>query len=268
MPRDDREQEQIKSLAFGANVLADTQVKDGDDIIIDGQDYRFVTVDAFEQHQTCKDDKGSDYDCGARAKKALEEIIGNQLVQCQSFKGDDRKISRCSAGNVDLEVAIVRAGWAFPRRDFRPHDPERFAELCGVEKEAREAKRGEWAGTFDIPFVRKTGSRDKVPFVSCPEFPNRDRRNRAPSERAEQEPSGDVLPHWVRLLTALLTPAIALLAVVIGWAQWRTTKRREVMELFERRMLTEVRLLSADRGLLHGLPQAPRVYVRMDQKVP
>jgi hypothetical protein len=126
---------------------------------------------------------------------------------------------------------MVRAGWAFPRRDFTPYDAERFAELCAVEKEAREAKKGAWAGTFDIPFVQKDGSRDKVALVSCPEFPVT-----AISAADRVSKTDDDLPWLLRVLSALLTPAIAALAAVIAWAQWRAVRRREVMELFDRRL--------------------------------
>jgi hypothetical protein len=44
------------------------------------------------------------------------------------------------------------------------------------------------------------------------------------------------MPLWVQILQALLTPVVAGLAVVIAWAQWRVVRRREVMELFERRV--------------------------------
>ena len=74
---------------------AGTVVKDGDDIIIDGQDYRFVTVDAFEPDQICSDERGADYDCGTRAKNALQELIGTQSVVCEPLKDTDRKYSRC-----------------------------------------------------------------------------------------------------------------------------------------------------------------------------
>jgi len=43
------------------------------------------------------------------------------------------------------------------------------------------------------------------------------------------------LPKWVLYLQALLTPAIALLAVVIGYVQWRTAHQRAVLDVFEKR---------------------------------
>ena len=45
---------------------------------------------------------------------------------------------------------------------------------------------------------------------------------------------------WVQYLQALSTPAIALLAVVIGVIQWRTAHQRAVFDLFDRRMKTEL----------------------------
>jgi hypothetical protein len=44
------------------------------------------------------------------------------------------------------------------------------------------------------------------------------------------------LPMWVQVLQALLTPVVALLAIAIGVAQWRTSHQRAVLDLFEKRM--------------------------------
>lgn len=46
------------------------------------------------------------------------------------------------------------------------------------------------------------------------------------------------LPAWIQYLQALATPAIALLAIVIGMIQWRTAHQRAVLDLFDRRMGT------------------------------
>jgi uncharacterized protein YbjT (DUF2867 family) len=117
---------------------------------------------------------------------------------------------------------------------------------CAVEKEAREAKRGAWGGTFEIPFVQKGGGRGKkkVADVVCPDFPivitagtpslSVDPSEESPAVVAPN--ASDDMSSWTRLLAALLTPAIAILALVIAWAQWRLVRRREVIELFERRL--------------------------------
>jgi hypothetical protein len=47
-----------------------------------------------------------------------------------------------------------------------------------------------------------------------------------------------VLPYWIQVLQALLTPAIAAIAVMIALFQWRTAQQKVVLDLFDRRMET------------------------------
>jgi hypothetical protein len=125
---------------------------------------------------------------------------------------------------------------------------------CSVEQETRDAKRGAWSGTFDIPFVQKGGGtgRKKVTDVSCtpPTAPGEAVAQRsAPPETAKSTASPDAkdvkVPRWVEVLSALLAPAIALLAAVIAWAQWRTARDRVKLDLFDRRMAAYERLRGA-----------------------
>lgn len=46
------------------------------------------------------------------------------------------------------------------------------------------------------------------------------------------------LPYWMLVLQTLAIPAIALLAAVIGYFQWRTAQQKVVLDLFDRRMAT------------------------------
>jgi hypothetical protein len=61
------------------------------------------------------------------------------------------------------------------------------------------------------------------------------------------------LPEWVLYLQALSTPAIAVLAAVIGFMQWRTAHQRAVLDLFEKRyeLYTAVRSVIAE-VIAHG----------------
>jgi Zn-dependent M32 family carboxypeptidase len=43
-------------------------------------------------------------------------------------------------------------------------------------------------------------------------------------------------PQWVTVLSALLTPTVALLGSYIAWQQWRTAKHKLVLDLFDRRL--------------------------------
>jgi hypothetical protein len=43
-------------------------------------------------------------------------------------------------------------------------------------------------------------------------------------------------PYWIQVFQALLTPAVAILAGVIAFFQWRTAHQKMVIDLFDRRM--------------------------------
>ena len=42
-------------------------------------------------------------------------------------------------------------------------------------------------------------------------------------------------PTWINILSALLTPVIALVVGYVAWQQWRTNQKRLKLELFDRR---------------------------------
>ena len=62
------------------------------------------------------------------------------------------------------------------------------------------------------------------------------------------------VPLWVSYLQALATPAIALLAAVIAWGQWRTTQQKFVQDLFDRRfaVFMDVRKIASEVTQLDG----------------
>lgn len=243
---------------LATDASAEALVKDGDDLIIEGQDYRLFGVDAFEEGQICKDDAHQEYDCGKRAKAALEQLIEGKSVRCTKvYKRGKRDIANCVANDVDVGLALIREGWAFTRPDFLKQRPAREIELCSAEKEAREAKRGAWIGSFVVPFAQKshkrliaevvckdsplaevtpTATRPEAATVGGPDLTAQQFESVIPPNDPVVQAHSDDLPAWVRYLTALSTPAIGLLAAVIAIGQWRVVRRREVMELFDRRM--------------------------------
>lgn len=52
------------------------------------------------------------------------------------------------------------------------------------------------------------------------------------------------VPIWVQVLSALLTPAVAIAVGVIGWLQWRTNERKRKQDLFDRRFAFYLRAVS------------------------
>jgi hypothetical protein len=61
------------------------------------------------------------------------------------------------------------------------------------------------------------------------------------------------LPCWLQLSQALLTPAIAILTVVIAYFQWRTAHQKVVIDQFDRRM----KFYTGCRDVLHRIVLSP-----------
>ena len=127
---------------------------DGDSLRKDGKDYRLHAIDAPELFQTCRKADGSEYDCGRVARDQLRSLIGTATVTCQVLDTDryGRAVSECSAGKLNLNDAMVRAGWAVA---YTRHGLDHAA----AEGEARAARRGIWQGSFQMPEAWRAANR-------------------------------------------------------------------------------------------------------------
>ncbi len=127
---------------FGEETITgDVEIIDGDSLRIAGREVRLEGIDAPELEQTCERD-GRSYPCGRLAKRALADLRAAGTARCR-LSGTDRYgrgLGRCSVGDNDLNAALVRAGWAIAYGAYRRE-----------EDEARQARRGVWAGSFQRP---------------------------------------------------------------------------------------------------------------------
>lgn len=116
-------------------------VNDGDTITLSGERIRLRGIDAPEYAQACQL-HGADYACGLRAREALVALIAGKAVTCEGGERDryGRLLAVCQAGDVDLNRALVEAGWAVAYGGYED-----------AERTARERGRGIWAGTFERP---------------------------------------------------------------------------------------------------------------------
>jgi endonuclease YncB( thermonuclease family) len=130
----------------GAPIIGRAKVIDGDSLEVAGTRIRLFGIDAPEAYQQCRDAGGRAYACGRAATRALAALIGGP-VSCTLMTHDryERAVALCTAAGRDLGDAMVRAGHAL---DYGRHSGGRYAE---AEREARAAKRGVWAGTFEEP---------------------------------------------------------------------------------------------------------------------
>jgi endonuclease YncB( thermonuclease family) len=154
----------------GPSWAVDLVIKDGDTITIDGTEFRFDGINAPEKDQLCLDGKGSRWTCGIEVRDRLVALVGSRAVRCDDQGADKayptRRIGICSIeGDImSLNQRIVRDGWAV---SFEPYAKGRFKQ---DEADARENRRGLWAGCFSAPrdFRRWRKSSAKLLGTACP----------------------------------------------------------------------------------------------------
>jgi endonuclease YncB( thermonuclease family) len=119
----------------------------GDSLEIAGMRIRLHGIDAPEREQDCRDASGKTYSCGRAAMRALIAAINGRSVTCTPVEVDryNRDVATCAVEGADLGETMVRGGHAL---DYARHGRGRYA---AAEREARAARRGLWAGTFETP---------------------------------------------------------------------------------------------------------------------
>lgn len=117
------------------------KIVDGDTLRLSGQRVRLQGLDAPEIGQLCEMDSQS-YRCGRKARDFLEALTAGKTVRCRGrdFDRYGRLLADCHVGTLNLNARIVSAGWAVS-----------YGGYHGQEKDARQAGRGLWAGSFDWP---------------------------------------------------------------------------------------------------------------------
>lgn len=144
--------------ALAAGVEGRATVVDGDTIAVDGAEHRIRLwgIDAPEGRQTCDDATGKRYLCGSGSAEALARLIGrNGRVACEERDRDryNRIVAVCTINGRDINAEMVRQGWAV---DYIQYSDGAYADQ---EAEARDAKRGLWAGAFVMPWDWRAGKR-------------------------------------------------------------------------------------------------------------
>ena len=121
-------------------------VVDGDSLRIGEKNIRLYGIDAPELHQTCQRKTGASYACGRAAKAHLKKLIGRHNVSCRQVDTDryNREVSICKVGTVNLNNAMVEAGWAIA---YLSHS----FNYARAEARARKAYKGIWQGNFQNP---------------------------------------------------------------------------------------------------------------------
>lgn len=122
------------------------KIHDGDTLSIGQQRIRLFGIDAPEYGQTCKDADGADWPCGRDAARHLRDLTAGQTVACKVMDHDryERVVARCFVGHADLGATLVGQGYAIAFRRYA-------SDYVRHERQARRARRGLWAGSFEQP---------------------------------------------------------------------------------------------------------------------
>jgi endonuclease YncB( thermonuclease family) len=133
----------------GNSLTGRARVIDGDSLDLGGERIRLYGIDAPEGRQSCNDVAGRPYACGRTASRALATAIAGRRVTCTAVDHDryGREVAICTVDGRDLGELMVRSGHAL---DYAQHSRGRYA---AAQREARDAKRGIWAGSFEDPAV-------------------------------------------------------------------------------------------------------------------
>ncbi len=113
---------------------------DGDTLFRSGERMRLLGIDAPEMSQTCTVD-ALPVPCGRHARAALAELV-KRGVSCRSRSRDayGRALVTCRTREGDVSERMVALGHAIA------------AGCCRAQEvEARRARRGLWAGSFERP---------------------------------------------------------------------------------------------------------------------
>ena len=99
----------------------------------------------------CHGDGGEAYDCGAAAAAALAGIVRDHAVICRLDGRDNSGFAqgRCDAAGVDVNRALVAAGWARAESSGPGNAEVSYAPL---EIRARAEHRGVWRDGNNLSF--------------------------------------------------------------------------------------------------------------------
>jgi len=128
------------------SVMGQFQAVDGDSLILNGQRFRLEGIDAPELDQQCTK-SGVKWPCGRDARDHLARLISNGLT-CEGGERDawDRILVICTHGANEVNRTMVADGFAVS-----------YGRYWQVERDARIAARGIWAGEFTHPRAYRDG---------------------------------------------------------------------------------------------------------------
>lgn len=127
-------------------IVGEAVVVDSDGLRIGDASLMLWGIESVERTQTCAIE-GEFWDCYAAAIRALQTITSVAEVSCDPVGEPDpygRILVVCFVAGMDVNEALVRAGFALAKRD-------ETEDYVPAEDLAREEGIGLWQGAFEHP---------------------------------------------------------------------------------------------------------------------
>lgn len=127
-------------------IVGPAMVVDADAIRIGEASIMLWGIESVERPQTCSIN-GLAWDCHTAAIRSLQTITGVADVSCQQVgraDGYGRILAVCTVAGVDVNEALVRAGFALAKRN-------ETEDYVAAEDAARAERIGLWQGDFMHP---------------------------------------------------------------------------------------------------------------------
>lgn len=127
-------------------IIGPATVVDSDGIRIGDASIMLWGIESVERPQTCAIN-GLVWDCYTAAIRALQTITDLGAATCERVGRPDgygRILAVCSVNGVDINEALVRAGFALAKRN-------ETEDYVPAEEAARAEKIGLWQGDFVLP---------------------------------------------------------------------------------------------------------------------
>ena len=142
-------------------------VVDGDTLRINGLPVRLFGMDSFEAHQRCVSAGRESTECGQQATIELGRLVAGREVRCTPRSADsyNRTVATCLVGSTDLAREMIRRGLAVAL-------PQYSLNYLDVERSAREARSGAYAGTFETPSAYRAGRQAAQPSAPAAILPS------------------------------------------------------------------------------------------------
>lgn len=130
----------------GETVVGEATVVDSDGLRVGETSVMLWGIESLERTQRCT--IGNEiWDCYEAAIRALQTIASVAEVSCNIIGEPDgygRVLGVCTSGGVDINEALVRAGFALAKRD-------ETEDYVPAEEAAQEEGIGLWQGEFIHP---------------------------------------------------------------------------------------------------------------------